>query len=335
MRVKRDLFEKSYIGFIATNLNDTSDHSNQAFGADFSYKTGRFLGDKNLSAGGYMAMSNTSGEKSGSAGRFYIDYPNDLINVFLLYHARGNEYNPEIGFVNRPGVRQSMANVTIEPRPGISWIRKFHFQPFDLNYYTDMNMKLISRSMRFIPFGFETSSEDGFEFYISNMYEYLEEDFNIFNDVKIPQGSYNFWYYEATIETNESRPLSVHFHTHWGDYYSGTNNLYDTSLNMRFNEYFSLSPMIEYNIISVENHDFDTKEYSLRFNSNISPRLTARTFIQWNNETELANINFRIRFIPKIGSDIYFVYNHLFDGKSNYDTIYNTGIMKIAYNVTF
>ena len=335
IRFKRDLFKKSYIGFIGTNLYDTTDHSNQAVGTDFSYKTDTFLGDKNMSVGGYVAMSNTPGDTRGGAGRCYFDYPNDLLNVFLLYHARGNRYNPEIGFVNMPGVRQYMASVNLKPRPGIAGIRKMHFCPFDFNYYTDMTGRLVSRTMRLIPFGFETSSEDIVEFYISNMYEYLDTDFNIFKNVYIPQGIYNFWYCEGTVNLNESRPFSMRFHTHWGDFYSGSRNLYDTTFSIRFNEYFSLSSIIEYNTISVEGSHFETRDYSLRFNTNLSPRLDARTFIQWNNESGLANLNFRIHFIPRIGSDIYFVYNHLFDGNSNYDTLYNTGIVKIAYDFSF
>ena len=64
-------------------------------------------------------------------------------------------------------------------------------------------------------------------------------------------------------------------------------------------------------------------------------RLTARTYLQWNNEDELASLNFRIHFIPKIGSDFYLVYNHLWDGYQDYKTTYNTAIAKIAYMVTF
>ena len=73
----------------------------------------------------------------------------------------------------------------------------------------------------------------------------------------------------------------------------------------------------------------------MRLYANFSTRFTTRLYVQWNNETDLLNINFRIHFIPQIGSDIYFVYNHLLDGYEDYKTIYNTGISKIAYRITF
>ena len=46
-------------------------------------------------------------------------------------------------------------------------------------------------------------------------------------------------------------------------------------------------------------------------------------------------MNFLIHFIPQIGSDIYFVYNHLWDGEQDYRTINNTGMAKIAYLVRY
>ena len=55
----------------------------------------------------------------------------------------------------------------------------------------------------------------------------------------------------------------------------------------------------------------------------------------WNNEDKITNLNFRIHFIPKIGSDFYFVYNHLWDGYQKYNTIFNAAISKIAYQVSF
>ena len=335
VRMKRDLFEKSYIGVIATNLVNTDNHRNSALGTDFSYKTDTFMGDKNLAVGGYMAMSRTPGGKNGTAGRVYMDFPNDTVEMFFLFHARGNDYDPEIGFVDRPGVRQYMANIQYMPRPDIPYVRKLTFQPVDLNYYTDMSGRLISRSMRLMPFGLETSAGDEFELYYTNSYEYLTEDFNIFDDVNIKPGAHDAWYWEGTIDTNESRRLSLRLHSHWGEFYSGDRTLYNTSLNVKINRYLTISNDIEHNIISIGDRSFETRDYSLRFNTNVSTRLTARTYVQWNNDNRVANVNFRIHYIPRIGSDVYFVYNHLWDGYRDYDTLYNAAIAKIAYQFTF
>ena len=121
----------------------------------------------------------------------------------------------------------------------------------------------------------------------------------------------------------------------WGDFYNGTKNTVETAMNVKLNRYISFTSEMEYNNLTINTKSFDTREYSLRLNTNVSTRLNARTYIQRNNEDKIANLNFRIHFIPQIGSNIYFVYNHLWDGFQNYSTSYNTGISKIAYRITF
>lgn len=336
VRVKKDILGKSYIGFIATNLYDADKHKNQAFGADFSYNTNTFLSNKNLEIGGYVAENKTTGVHHGTkAGRFMVRYPNDLLGIDLLYHVVGDNYEPETGYVRRNGIKQYSFDIDYTPRPGLPYIQKLWFSPFDINYYTDMHNKLLTRDLRFVPFGFNTTSNEEIRFYVEQTYEYLDEEFEIFEDedghVVIPQGIYSWWKYSTRFESNPSRPVSVDADFSWGDFYSGKRNTAELDCNYKVNKHFSFSADIEYNSITLGARDFDTKEFGGRINLNVSPRLTSRTFIQWNNETKEVNMNLLIHFIPQIGSDIYFVYNHLWDGEQDYRTINNTGMAKIAY----
>ncbi len=337
VRVKRDILERSYIGLIATNyLND--DRNEQVLGVDFSYNTNRFMRNRNFEVSGYFAGYNTPDTNHGTfAGRLLARYPNDVINVFLLHHARGENYTPLMGFVDRPGVRQTMAQFYVTPRPGIPGVRKLLFTPLDLNYYTDMSSRLISRYLKFRPFGILTSREDEVTFNVGTTYEYLERDFLIYKSkgVVIPRGIHEWTYYEANFETNRSRKVSFDLNTQWGDFYNGTREMYRTELGYKLNSHFSFDSGITYNRLDISGHSFDTKEYSLRLNSNISTRLTSNAFIQWNNQSRIANLNFRIHYIPKIGSDVYIVYNQLFDGLRDYHTSYQTGVTKVAYQFTF
>jgi hypothetical protein len=165
------------------------------------------------------------------------------------------------------------------------------------------------------------------------MYEYLTEEFDIFRDYIIPQGTYEWWNYGTTFISNPNRPISLNLRYLWGDFYDGTKNTVESAMNVKINRYFTFISEISYNDLIVNSKSFNTREYNLRLNTNISTRLNARTYIQWNNEDKIVNLNFRIHFIPQIGSDIYFVYNHLWDGFQDYDTSYNTGICKIAYRI--
>jgi hypothetical protein len=44
-----------------------------------------------------------------------------------------------------------------------------------------------------------------------------------------------------------------------------------------------------------------------------SNRANLQVFSQWNNESKTANVYVRLHIIPKIGSDIYAVFNQLVD----------------------
>ncbi|MBT4485329.1 MAG: hypothetical protein HOC71_16805, partial [Candidatus Latescibacteria bacterium] len=66
-----------------------------------------------------------------------------------------------------------------------------------------------------------------------------------------------------------------------------------------------------------------------------STRLSSSTFVQWNNETKEVNANFRIHYIPKIGSDMYIVYNHLLDEEDSFSSLHNTAMLKVDYTYRF
>jgi len=340
IRVKRDILERSYIGFIATNLYDSNKHENQAFGADFSFNTNTFLSNKNFEIGGYIADNKATGVDHGTrAGRFLVRYPNDIVSMYLLYHVVGENYEPETGYVRRNGIKQYSVDFDYSPRPSLPYIRQLRFTPLNINYYTDMNNRLLTRSVRFTPLGINTTTGEEFRFRIEQNYEFLDEEFEIFEDddgpVIISQDTYTWWTYSTSFESNSSRPVSLDFDYEWGGFFNGIRNNFGIGCNLKMNEHVTFSPDMEYNSITLGSRDFATKEFGGRINLNVSPRLTSRTFIQWNNETKEVNMNLLIHFIPQIGSDIYLVYNHLWDGEQDYRTINNTGMAKIAYLVRY
>jgi hypothetical protein len=66
IRVKKDIFEQSYVGFIATNLLDGKRHDNQLYGVDFKYRTDKFLTDKNFEVDASVAGTVTDGKTGKS-----------------------------------------------------------------------------------------------------------------------------------------------------------------------------------------------------------------------------------------------------------------------------
>ena len=337
VRVKKDILEKSYIGFIATNATLDGDHSSQAYGVDFLYRTDRFLNRQNMEFGGYLAENRKPGVHSANhAGRVLMNLPNDLYNVALLFHSVGSRYNPETGFVRRGDIKQYHAQFDITPRPGIPGVKKLLFMPLGMDYITDSGSRLMTRTTNFRPFGVEFNSGDSVELNIYGSYEYVDEGFERFRGkMKVPAGAYRWWEYEAEFNSSASRPYSLGVHTHAGSFYNGDMKSVYSELGMRTSKYYSLSGDFSFERITMNGRSFDVRDYGTRIGINFTSRLTTSSLIQYNNETRKVNLNFRLHYIPKIGSEVYLVYNQLWDEEDRFRTLQNTGIFKVAYMMRY
>ncbi|GAF89968.1 unnamed protein product, partial [marine sediment metagenome] len=254
---------------------------------------------------------------------------------FILYHALDEQFNPEIGFARTVGIKNYIWFTTISPRPDIPFIKKLIFKPCNMNYTTDMDGRLLFRDVEIRPIGFISNSDDEFEFNIKNDYDYIyETDFTIY-DINISQGVYDNWYYEMEYSSNRSRPVSVDISTRWGDFFSGSSNSMEMGWTFKTSRFYALSMDASYNKISLGNRDIIARDYVGRLALDFSTRLSTSTFIQYNNETRKMNTNFRLHYIPKIGSDVYIVYNHLMDESDRFRTLQNAAMLKMDYIYRF
>ena len=312
VRAKKDVWDQSYIGFLATNVADEDSHDNQVLGMDWILRTDKFLGDKNFDVQGYVSGSMTDGSMhESSAGRLFISYPNDLINSFVLYHTLDNNFNPEMGFARTVGIKNYIWFTTLQPRPNIPHIKKLVLKPFNFNYTTDMDGTLLFRDVEIRPVGFVTDSDDSFSFSAKNDYDYIyETDYSIFG-TPVKPGVYNSWYYDMSFSSSRQRNVSMSLSGRTGDYMSGSRDGVSSSVTYKSGSRYSLSADANYTQLDLAGKNIIAREYGGSLGIDFSTRLSTSTFVQYNNETRKVNVFFRMRFIPQIGSDLYLVFNHL------------------------
>ncbi len=213
--------------------------------------------------------------------------------------------------MRRKNIRQTGGAIRYTPRPDIPGIRKLIFKPIELSYTTSLSGRLESIDYEGRPFGFRTESGEFFEFNLQRTFERLEEDFNIFDDYIIPPGDYWFDHAEIQFETNQRRTLSGELFVNWGDFYNGRRTVIAMENLAKLSSHFSASIEFRYNDIRLPQGSFRTQEWSSRIGYAFSTRLDTRAFIQWNNDDHELNLNFRLHWIPGLGSHFYLVYNHL------------------------
>lgn len=332
VRVKRSILNQSYVGLMFTNKQVAGGY-NRAYGVDANLRFSNIFGNNVIEAGGAFAGTATSGLRGDNlAYRLYVDYPNDFVDHFLGLRVVQENFNPEIGFVRRRGKQLSWA-LRISPRPEVLGIRQLEFKPVDLEYYWDVNGVPESVFWEWRPLGFTTESGEFFEFNIQRTFDRLDEDFTIFDGVVIPRGKYHYTHYEIQFETNSSRVISGGVFYNWGDYYTGSRRTFSASTTLKANKHLSLSADFTTNWIELRAGSFNSRELGARIRYAFSTMLNTSLFAQWNNEDQQVNVNFRLHWIPKIGSDIFLVVNELADSSRRLRNSRSTVLIKVAYRI--
>ncbi len=310
-RAKYDLFGSSSVGVLFTNKLSSKGY-NRGIGTDLNFAFNNFLGDKNLVVhAGIAKTDEKDGAKNSWAGNFFVDFPNDLINTYLGYRFIQGGFNPAMGFVSRKSFQQLTYNLELAPRINQFGIKQFEFEVLESSMYYDNNGNLQSAQFTFSPIGFQTESGDQFSFGVNRTFDKPVEDFEIFNGTKILAGDYWYTTYGASIETSPSRNIYAEIDYSWGGYYSGNRKSFTSDVSLIASRHLTISGDYSFNQINIDDGSLDTHEIGSRLTYSFSTKVASSIFTQWNNEDNEVNINYRINWKPKVGSDFYLVINQL------------------------
>ncbi len=339
IRLKQDIFKQSNIGLIFTSKNN-SDNYNYVYGFDANYATSNFLDNKNFEMGAAVSQSYSEHQtnKNNLGYKAYIAYPNDLVEFNLNTITINQNFNPEMGFLHRQDYRLYYSNLVLKPRPVfIPFIKNFEIIPIETaSYFTDHNHKLESMEMEFRPFGAEFKSGDNLEFNIQRFFDRLDEDFEILDEVEIPEDSYWFTRFEFGLESFEGRQVFTEVQYSWGDFYTGKRQELEAALGWNIQRRLNISVDWEHNYIQLDDENFNTDEIGSRIEYAFNPNLNSSVFGQWNNEDDEVLLNYRINWLPTPGSYFYFVVNQKLSTQNNsIELLTTTVILKLIWRFSF
>ncbi|MCX8056305.1 MAG: carbohydrate binding family 9 domain-containing protein [Ignavibacteria bacterium] len=311
IRTKYDLLEQSYVGLILTNKMSKNGF-NRVYGGDFNFTFTDFLDNQTITFGGGAVRSEeTNGGKKNIAYKAFISFPNDLINAFLSYREAQKDFNPAMGFFFRTGFKSITSHLRVSPRINYMGIKKLNFTIFESDIYWNTNNELSTSNLYFSPFGITTNADDNFRIDLHRNFDLVENDFNLFDTIVVKSGKYNFNSTGFSINTSRSRKIFVELDFNEGTFYSGKRRNISSELTYMFSSNLSLSTDFDLNRIDIQGAKFYTKEFGMRIRYDFSTMTYSSVFAQWNNELKELNINYRFLWQPKIGSNFYFVINHL------------------------
>ena len=309
LRLRRDLPGSSNVGFIAIDKGPGSEAAyNRTGGADFTLS----LMEAALNLRGFAAKTWTPGvEGRDKAGLLELDFRRSRFEARMGWLDVEEEFAPEVGFVPRAGVRRFKGRGRYRPRPRAGWVRQLSMGP-QFNYLTDREGALQSRDLELSSFvNLEAGDWIGARY--RRRYELLDEPFEIREGREIPPGPYEFGSWQVLLRSNSGRHLSADLDWEQGDFFNGTRSRFSAKTAWRHMVRLELEGRYEINRIRLPDGTFDTHLFGNRFLYSFSPEMFVRGFLQWNSARELAGGNFLFswRWLP--GSDLFVVYNQVWE----------------------
>ena len=122
-RLKRDILSRSSLGVLFTNR--------QAEGGDFNRVVAidqNLIFFEHLRLSGMLGRSFTDGvQDKESVGGLTAAWKDDLIDSFFTYTVQEENFETDLGFIERPGTSKLASSFAILPRPNSDLVRQFRF----------------------------------------------------------------------------------------------------------------------------------------------------------------------------------------------------------------
>jgi len=304
VRMSRDIFRQSVLGFMMTNRQSTkSGDYNRALAID-----GDFVFGENFSMNGYLSMTSTPGLSDDNlAGKLAFEWISDFLNMRAHYFDIQENFNAEMGFIRRTGIRQSRLQIGYTPEPNIPGVRRLN-PHFSFEYTTDQENRLLLRSNHgHLQVDFINGGNWGLQW--NDNCEFVDFPFDIQEDITIPVDTYESQYWRTEIRSDKSRKLYGELSYQWGDFYGGKSKIVSVSNGYRPVAGFSSELSLVYNDIDLPQGSFVNHLLRSKMVYNFSTRFSLMSLIQWNSDTDDVSMNIRLHYIYRPGSDLYFVYN--------------------------
>ncbi len=314
MRIRHNLLNESSAGIIATMGDPLGRRGSWMAGADLTYQTTRFMGNKNFLAGLWGLGMDREGLSEGRyAVGGKIDYPNDLWDAALTFKRIGESFDPSLGFVPRAGVHIINFNVNFQPRPsrpilGLPVRQMFHELLTTL--VTDLDGRWESYRVFTAPINWRLESGDRFEINVVPAGERLTAPFAIADTVVIPAGSYHWTRYRLEAGLASKRKFSGQFTWWFGRFFSGTLSEVVLTASWKPSPLFIVEWNVTRNSARLAQGAFKQEVIGTRLRVNLSPDFQVNSYVQYDNQSRTVGTHTRLRWTFTPLGDLFVVYNH-------------------------
>lgn len=315
-RFRRNIInQRSYAGGMFTSRIDTKGNQNFTYGADAIINV--FKQDYvQVNLAQTYESNDTTGASALNRSRMYFMWENRVQNGFgykFSYSRVGNNYNPGIGFERRFNFSQFGDNIFYTWfAPETSRLRQTTITLLGNASFNNSTSRLetytYGLSARW-DWNRNASLNVGYE----NFFDRVPEDFNLSENITITAAEYTNRTASINYSTAPVGLFIVGLGGETGTFYGG--NLIAGNINPQivFSKYFQLSAFYQYTQIEFANVNEAFISHLARLNMSgaINVKWSMSAFVQYNSLNNLGSINYRLRWNPVDGNDLYLVYNEV------------------------
>ena len=316
LRFRRQVLNSnSYVGTILTSRISTRGNINLVYGFDGIFKV---KGDDYFSINWAQSLDSDSLQALSlprqNTGRLRIAW-DKRTDRGLFYRARlgwsGDEYNPGVGFVRRVNFTRLLGQIGYGWYPGKESLLFKHSLGIQASGFIRNSDQQLETGEVGLEWRAGPKIGGFFRFQTKLNYESILDTFYLSSDAFIPAGTYQFWDNSFFFLSPFGYLVRFRLNGNFGYFYDGTRYSFSISPTWSVSQHLELSSDFQYNAVDLPKRDqqFRATIVRLRVKYNLNTRFFMSTFAQWNSFAERITLNFRLRYNPKDGNDLYLVYN--------------------------
>jgi hypothetical protein len=303
-RYSKDVNRRSKFGGLF--INKESMHSarfNRVMAADALYAPNRAFSIHTIAA-----KSSSPGVSSDSSAyhtrALFLD---TRWQTYAEFTQIDPNFNDEVGFIPRTGIRQTKVHLERNPRPG-GLIRVME-PMMNIIYITDLHNRLLTRRIHHMV-GTRFQNGAYLNVWWNRWFDQIDQPFKV-QTVTIPSGTYRYNEFNFVVNSNPARRVYEQFSYSPQTYYGGHRTDLSGTLGVRMNSRASGEYSYQRNDVDGPWGAFIVNLSILRLDFTLSPRQSVRTLSQYNSLTRQLSTSVRYNFIYRPGSDVYVTYDEL------------------------
>lgn len=312
-RVIRELSSRSRVGAMVVQRmsTDSTADVNRTFALDSRIGLGqRWTSDL------WAARTTTPGREGDDyAYSARLAFQTNVWNHSARVAQIGDDFNPEVGFMSRPGGYRAydVSFMRLVRKPEWNWFKQWNphtsYRRVDGRrdgfyqtgyWHIDLTEIELANGARFGP-----------EYNISH--EGLQAPFTIAPGVVLPPGSYDWGVLGFDYNSDPSENVSIQGRFDFGEFWTGTRRGGSSTMTVRRGATFSGSITAEHNDVKLPQGNFKSTLQAVRLNYFFSPRIFVQTLTQYNNQQNIWGANIRFGWLNTAGTGLFIVFN---DGRS-------------------